>query len=100
MIQKFRRINTTDRDLILVQDNVANTFNPLTRVPILDGVLLTDIALSTVAARIEHTLGRIPLGYIVVMLNKNATVFGTESDSRLITLTSSANDTICSLWVF
>lgn len=100
MIQKFRKINTMDRDLSLIQDNVSNTFNPITRIPILDGQLLTAIELGTASQRIEHTLGRKPLGYIVVMLNQDATVFGTESDSRLITLSASANNTTCNLWIF
>lgn len=100
MIQKFRRIQTSDTDLTLVQDNVANTLNPLTRVALLDGQLLTNVALSTVPLRIEHLLGRKPLGYIVTGLNQAATIFGTESDARLMTLTASNNGTICSLWVF
>lgn len=100
MIQKFRRINTGDRDLTLVQDNVANTFNPLTRVPIIDGELLTEIALGTAPTRLAHTLGRKPLGYIIVGLNHAATIFGTESDSRLITLTASANGTVANIWIF
>lgn len=100
MIQKFRKINTGDRDLTLVQDNVANTFNPITRIPLLDGQLLTDVALSTAPTRVEHTLGRKPLGYIITGLNHAATIFGTESDSRLITLTASANGTVANIWIF
>lgn len=100
MIQKFRKINSADRDLMLVQDNISNTFNPITRIPLLDGQLLEGIVLTNTPTRIEHTLLRKPLGYIVVKLDKAATIFGTESDSRLITLTSSTADTTCSLWVF
>lgn len=80
---------------------VADLLNTLRSIAILDGALLTDVALSTSATNVNHGLGRQPIGYIVVGQNAAASIFETKSARTNATfqLTSSASVT-ADIWVF
>lgn len=73
------------------------------RQPIIDGVQLNDIELTTTAVRVPHRLGRKVRGYVVVRSNAGVTVFD-DNDGKLdldkfLYLQSSAPVTV-NLWVF
>jgi len=103
MQKAFRKIRVTDRDLDSVQTNVAQSLTPLLKSAIVDGALVTDILLASGVNRVSHSLGRIPLGWIIVDRDTAATVFKSVApnitDSSTISFTASAPITI-SVWFF
>ena len=107
MLRAFRKIRVKDQQLDDVQTNVANTLTPVLKSLIVDGVLIKDIDLVSGVNRINHTLGRVPEGWIIVDRNTTATVFktipttaaNTITDSSTISLTSSGTVKV-SIWFF
>lgn len=95
------RLQVADEDLRKVQDRILSVLNPLAKVPILDGVLVTGVSVSATAVDVAHGLQRLPLGYIVVGLSADARVWETRANrsATRITLTASAAATV-DLWVF
>lgn len=94
----FSPIRSDDDLLNRVQDSIGRVLNPLTKIPILDGVLL-DFTITTTATKYPHGLGRKPLGWFLVAPLADARVWQTASDSTTLTLTSSASVST-QLWVF
>ncbi len=84
----FRKVKATDKDLALVQDNIYQILQPLSKNPLIDGVI---VSVSTTAGtnRLNHTLGRLPLGWFVVDTTSAETLYRTDWDSKTISLTSS-----------
>lgn len=84
-----------------MQDSLEQAIKTLPSIELLDGVLLQDIALNTSPSRVEHRLGRKPVGYVVVRRSSSATVYD-QADTKpefFLNLTASAA-TVVSLWVF
>lgn len=79
----------------------AASLNPLLAKPLLNGVLLKNIALEmNVPKAINHLLQRLPQGWILVDQDASANVWrAAEFNNLTLTLESSADVTI-SLWVF
>lgn len=104
MSTSFRKIGTESFELKQVQENIEQTFKSVLSNPLLDGVLLSDIGLTTGSPNmVEHKLGRQPLGYIVVKRSAAATISDVKSEKvveqNFLKLNTSTNVTI-SLWVF
>jgi len=69
-------------------------------VPILSGVLVEEIAVTTTAKKVPHKLGRRARGWIVVRNNANSVVYDNSApDGEFLDLVASAAATI-SIWVF
>ena len=107
MLKAFRKIRVKEQQLDDVQTNIANTLSPVLKSLIIDGVLVKDIVLANGVNRVNHTLGRVPEGWLIVDRNTAATVFktvptsaaNTITDSSTISLTSSGAVTV-SIWFF
>ena len=107
MLKAFRKIRVKDQQLDDVQSNIANTINPVLKSLIVDGVLAKDVDLVSGANRVNHKLGRIPEGWLIVDRNATATIFktlpttaaNTITDSSTISLTSSGTVRV-SIWFF
>jgi hypothetical protein len=84
-----------------LQTTIDDTLRPLVQNPMLDGVLLPDVALVVAGTAVSHGLGRPWRGYIVTRRGVHETVATGVSvdDSRVIVLTASAPVTV-DLWVF
>ena len=95
----FRKTNIIDRSVSNFQDNVANSFGPLLKLPIVDGILLTGIVLATGSNQFAHNLARQPIGWMVADLNAAATIYRTAWTDKTLSLTASAPVTL-NLWVF
>jgi hypothetical protein len=68
--------------------------------PLLDGVMTAVVSMAaTTAKAINHTLGRVPVGYLLVYQSAAGTVHQTASSKTSITMEASAAMTI-KLWVF
>jgi hypothetical protein len=98
-LKSFSQINTGDTDTKLIQQNIAQAVAGAISSPLLDGRLIRDTALSSGANKIEHKLNRVPIGYILVDIDNNSTVYRTAKDKLYLTLTASAAVTV-SIWVF
>lgn len=101
--KSFRKVVGQDRELNQVQSNVAQAVSEFIKSPLLDGRLIEDLSLTTSSTRIEHKLGRVPRGYLIVKRNANAQVYDTLSSEGspelFLPLTASGNVTV-SLWIF
>lgn len=104
MIRVFQKLPTTDQVLDRVQSNIDGAFRRLAQmVPIVDGRLVTDVALTTSTSRIEHGLARRPQGWIVVGRSADARVWDMQNSNNLqdryLDLRASGAVTV-SIWVF
>ena len=101
MISGFKTIRTKNSELDRVQSNVQLFSNELTTNPLLDGVLLKDIDLTTTETLVNHTLGRLPQGWIIIKKDAAQDVYesGTTLQQRFLSLTAGGAVTV-SLWVF
>ena len=66
MLPKFKSFNSSNMEINRLQDNVADGFNPVLNSPILDSVIVKDVALIVGDNVVNHLLGRPPLGWIVI----------------------------------
>lgn len=88
--------NELDDKSLALQDVISN----LNTNTIFNGRLVKDISVSSSADTvINHGLGRIPNGYIIVKKLANCDLVFKSSNTLTITLRSSASTTL-SLWVF
>lgn len=99
MIVPFRRIFTKNYELSQVQNAIEQTLSPVLDSKILDGVLLTGVSVFTANTQISHTLGRIPLGYIIVGKSVFSDIKDVTRDSKTLTLVAEVS-TVLSLWIF
>jgi hypothetical protein len=76
-----------------------NLVDQLNKKPIIDGILLEGLTITSGSSTIEHKLGRIPRGYLVVASTAAVNVYNGSMTQYLIPLVSDADATI-SLWVF
>jgi hypothetical protein len=77
----------------------VNLVDQLNKKPIIDGILIERLNISSGSNQIEHKLGRIPRGYIIVASTAAVNVYNGSMGEYLIPLVSDASATI-SLWVF
>lgn len=103
-LSNFKSVGTDDLILQKIQDNISRVLDVITKKPIIDGMLLTDIFLTaTTPLSISHLLGRKLVGYIVVLKDATADIWDLQSSNTLpdkfLVLESSANTTI-TIWVF
>ena len=103
MLKDFESINTTDSDVRELQYRLSTVLRPVTKNPVLDGILLEDIVLGTSSTDVPHKLGRAARGYIPVKMNASANVYDEESSNsnkeNFLKLKASASVTV-NLWVF
>lgn len=98
-MKAYRKIKAVLPEINALQQQVEEVLNPLVRIPLLDGVPFTDVAITTDGIQIEHGLGRTPLGFIVTDNNADVRIWRTASDSFTLTLDASGTATI-SVWVY
>lgn len=86
------------------QFNVIEMLNNIVGIPLLDGVLLTQIELVSGAINpVDHKLGRTPQGYIVVRKRANASIWDSQDLNKFSDLTLDLNcsaNVIIDLWIF
>lgn len=89
------------RVLMAMQDAVATSLRSV-QTPIVDGVLLRDVALTTTSINVPHGLGRRWNGYIVTRRSAAQDVYdgtGTADATKEINLRAGGSVTV-DLWVF
>ncbi len=103
MLAKVTRVQTGDRTVNQLQDNIAASLQPFLLNPLLNGSFLNDVVLVTGSNTINHKLGRNLVGWMITRRNGVATVYDTQSTNALpdktLLLTASAGLT-CTIYVF
>lgn len=93
-------VQTTDRTVNQLQQNIKQAVEPLLTNPVNNGVLLTNISLSSGTNTIQHGLGRTMQGWMVADVTSAATIYrSAQFSSTTLTLTSSAATTV-NLYIF
>ena len=103
MRSKTPTFNSSDYELNKLQTNIATTLDDVLKCPLINGNLIEGVALVVGVNTIDHQLGRILRGYIVVRSSAASTFSdGQATNSRpdiQLILSSSAASTV-SIWVF
>lgn len=94
----FTRIQTPDRNLQLIQDNISTALNPLQAIPMAGGNMLTGIVLTSGNNNINHKLSHTPQFWILANTNAAVNLYQVSANSTVLVLNASAAVTI-SLWV-
>lgn len=101
-LKELRRINVKDQELSQVQDNLTD-FSRQFNKTILDGLIMTDVSLTTSVANLVHGLGRKYQGWHLIDIQGDARVWrdttSTADTTKYLPLKASASVTV-SLWVF
>ena len=100
----FKKLFTKDDELRRVQDEVALGFQQVDRQPFMNGVILTGTVLASgTDTKVNHGLGRVPQGFVILAKNATADVWtSTTTNPRpelTIILKSSAAVTV-TVWIF
>jgi len=101
LIKKLELQHFKDQNLLKFQRNVKETFDVLSTIPIVDGILHKDISITTTGISLSHKLDRDFIGYIVTKqdtLGNFATV--DENDKGLFLNIKSSANLIADVWVF
>lgn len=101
-MQSLKKVGGLEDLTAKFQENVGAVVDVLSQIPILDGVLLEQITLTTGAAnQVEHRLGREYRGFLVVSSSADSTFWNVDTTfrKRFIDIRCSANTTV-NLWVF
>ena len=95
----FKKIAQKDFPTSKMQDNSEQFNNQLQRVPFLNGNRIQSQTITTSTVRVEHKLGREPLGYIITSQSADARIWKVSQDELFLTLDASAS-VVIDLWVF
>jgi len=89
--------------LDMMQTSWAQQLNPIIACPLLNGRLMTDIALVNGVTVVNHKLGRKLVGWQLTGINGPAVIYDNQATNQIpeltLSLTSNAAVTV-SLWVF
>lgn len=102
MLKSMKKIQSPDRVMNTIQDNVETALRPLLTNPLLDGTLIEGVSIVTGTPKtIEHGLGRAARGWFVISPQAEASVWETSSalPTKTLILNSSANIDL-KLWVY
>lgn len=98
-IKAFKKIAQSTYQSARAQDNNEQFNNQFKDIPFLSGRRVQDIIVTTSTVKVDHKLGRMPLGYIILKQNADARIWYTAINDIQITFDSSATVTI-DVWVF
>jgi hypothetical protein len=82
-IRGLKRRGSDSEDITKLQDNLAEALSPILSNPILNGVLLKEVELSSGNNQLSHKLGRKPLGWIVVRQRANVSIWDSQDSEKL-----------------
>lgn len=101
-MKQFRKIDIPDRVVGTFQDNSAEVFDVLTRIPILDGQLVTADLVAGVN-EVSHKLGRNYVGWFLVDANDSSIITrviqGNQPD-KYIYVNMAGSPMKATFWVF
>lgn len=103
ILSQFQKVNSADRVLNTVQDNIAKVTNPIASNALVNGYVLHQVVLVTGSNSIEHKLGRNLQGWFITRLRGAASIYDAQDANPLpasfLLLQSSADVTV-DIYVF
>jgi len=103
MVTAIPRMQTEDREINQLQQNIISAVNPVLANPLSSGILLQSVPLLTGANSVNHKLGRPLTGWFVTRLRSLASIYDTQdlnpTPAVTLDLVSSA-DVVIDLYVF
>lgn len=98
------KIASSDPVLDRVQEHIEQSFQAVTRNPLIDGVLIENVSLVSASTNIiEHKLSREVIGYIIVSKSSDSNVWDdlkAQTKKKLFLNLETDVDTTVSLWIF
>lgn len=96
-------VQTTDRLINQLQQNITQAVNPVIANPLVKGVTLNRVKLVSGSNDVAHTLGRTLQGWMIVRQRASATIYDTQdanksADKTLVLVTSA--DVTVDLYVY
>lgn len=98
MIRSFKKVGASD-ELNKIQDNISYALDPIIGSPIINGVLLKNVVLKAGLNIVDHKLGRVPQGWIVVSPQANESMWSSGQTGSSLLINASGPIT-SSFWVF
>jgi len=86
-VSKINYIQTQDRVINQIQQNVKNVVDPLSANPVLNGLILTNQVLVSGDNTINHTLGRTLQGWTIVRQRSAASLYDKQDSNPTPALT-------------
>ena len=101
MLKQFKSFVSKTPDVQKLINHVSEFLNQLINNPVLDGVIIDNISVSTSPTNISHGLGREVRGYYIVKASAGVTIYDTANTTpkSLLTITASGSATI-TLYIF
>jgi hypothetical protein len=98
-MELFDRLQHPDELINRIQDRLKTAINAILRKPIVDGVLIS-ATVNPTATAVEHKLGRLPRGFIVV--SGQASIINPigVTDDKFIRVYSAGSAETVTFWVF
>lgn len=101
MIKAFKRIFQQQPELQAVVNSVAEFVRPLEQNPLLDFRIIKDVALSSTALDVPHTLGRPWVGWFVISRTNGVVPYeSTQTDTSKFLTLAAASSTTVDIYVF
>ncbi len=103
MSTAITRVQTQDRTINQLQNNIINSVNPILGNAITNGTILSGIKLTSGSNTINHTLGRNLQGWIVIRQRASATIYDLQDTNPRPSLTlilHSSGSVVVDLYVF
>lgn len=103
-IKALKKLNSNNTELARFENLVREALGPIIRSNVIDGVLLSGVALKSGQANpVNHGLGRVLQGWIIVGKSSSADIWDSQASndlpSRTVLLNCSADVTV-NLWCF
>ena len=100
MALSFARMQTDSREINQLQSNIGKVVNDIARVPINNGILLTNIPLVTGSNNIYTTLPIALNGWFIADIDGAAAIYRETSDDPKILVLNTSADVTVNIFVF
>lgn len=103
-LTNLKKLGQSSREVEKLQQNIENAINPIINKQIIDGILLKKVCLQPgISNEVKHSLGRVPLGWLVVRKRADSNIWDVQdfnrNPSRTLSLACSHAVTV-DLWIF
>lgn len=98
---KVPSLYVQNEDLKRVQENLVNKMNEILDNPLISGIRIAQVSLSSGSNRVPHGLGRPYVGVLITKRSTGAVIYDeTPSEPRTFVQLNSSGSCVVDLWVF
>lgn len=84
MAKPYRRVQSDDRVVNQIQDNLQDVLNDLVKTQILNNLIIKNVELASGTNTVNHKLGRKPQGYIIIRKDSNVSIWDNQTTNTTI----------------